>query len=135
MPENWGTDPTPNPTRAVQGLQVEVFCSMGSGNHSSLLSLHLGVLFIDSGFVEGLSGSQPCPFLNSRDSWAISTSVSWNSVSACFLCLWCFCPDSEKAAECWGVDFLLKLGHKHQNLPLAHGLFLGEGGSLLGFPH
>lgn len=80
MPGNEGTQPTPNHPRAAgpraAGRDVLLHGVQGAGNHSSLLLLHLGVLFLDSvclAFVEGdLSGAQPFPFLNSRDIWAIS---------------------------------------------------------------
>lgn len=82
----------------------------GAGNHSSLLLLHLGVLFLDSvclAFVEGLSGAQPFPFLNSRDIWAISRFCQWLEQGQCMFSLSLVlkeasmnCPDPERAAEC-----------------------------------
>lgn len=70
MPGNEGTQPTPNHPRAAgpraAGRDVLLHGVQGAGNHSSLLLLHLGVLFLDSvclAFVEGLSGAQPFPFL------------------------------------------------------------------------
>lgn len=42
MPENEEALPTPNPPRAAGG-GVLLHGVLGTGNHSSLLSLHLGV--------------------------------------------------------------------------------------------
>lgn len=59
MPENEGAQPTPNHSRAA-GAGVLLRGVLGTGNHSSLLSLHLGDFVLDRAclaFVEDLSGS------------------------------------------------------------------------------